>query len=303
MPQMSYLEGGNPLSGAIGSGQLASGTIIDFARALIDGSFLSAEILSGPGMAVALTTSGALQLAMAGNPNRMPAVGVITSNYLSGVNVIAYRNGVTYGPTWNFSGWPNETTFVGESGTLIASGTPLSGSVQQIVGTTINASGIFLTMGDPLTQVTVLSGDLGSGQVGTTHFASGTAAYALGDLIQTAETISGGRAVCFNGSGFLIQAMASVSGRMPAVGILASNYLSGIQAFAQRDGMVLSTLLSTDNLSGGISGLLNQLIYVGRSGNLTGYFSGRLATPEQSGDWAQCVGVGVSWSGLYLQRG
>ena len=149
----------------------------------------------------------------------------------------------------------------------------------------------------------IVSGNVGSGQISDSHFASGTISpfsRRLSDSYTTAEPISGGRAVCFNGSGQAIIAMASVSGRMPAFGVTPFNYDSGIVLEVYRNGMLLNTIFSTDGLSGGISGLINQLVYVGRSGNLTGWFSGRLATPESSGDVQQAVGFGVSWSGIYL---
>lgn len=155
-------------------------------------------------------------------------------------------------------------------------------------------------LGNPVTGP---ASDINSGSVQSGDFASGVAApFANGllDVYPSTEAISGGRAVGFNGSGLAIIAMASVSGRMPAIGVTPFNYASGDSVVVFRNGQLLNTALSTDGLSGGISGLVNRLVYVGRSGNLTGWFSGRLATPESSGDVQQAVGFGISWSGIYL---
>lgn len=264
MPKYGYLGAGGTGDSTVVSGEIVSGTIVDYARALINGDFSAAEVLSGPGVAVAFTTSGTLQLAMAGNPNRMPAVGVIASNYLSGAQVIAFRNGLQYAPTFNFSGWPNETVFVGESGTLLASGTPLSGSVQQIVGTTVNASGLFLQIGDPLTQVTVLSGDLGSGQVGTVHAASGYPAAWNSDFLAAGELISGLKAVCLLSNGALGLAMAGSGLRLPAIGVVASNYVSGASAQYFWGGNVGAN----SGLAAGWSGMQGKHLYAGSGGQV-----------------------------------
>src|SRR5216683_3504444 len=85
----------------------------------------------------------------------------------------------------------------------------------------------------------VQSGNIASGQVGTYAFGSGaTATRAMGLspiysgsflTVVTEETVSGVRAVHISPSGNVRIAMAAVSGRMPAIGAVFENVLSGIQ--------------------------------------------------------------------------
>src|SRR5208282_1036996 len=77
------------------------------------------------------------------------------------------------------------------------------------------------------------------------------------------ETISGVVAVALSQSGNLLVAMASVSGRMPAIGVVVDNVASGIQANVYTAGIFSVTSGLAD-----YSGYLGQTIYVGRSGQI-----------------------------------
>ena len=181
------LGSGSVVSGRVASGQLAdfhfaSGAKVDVSEWSLDDNQVTTEPISGSTpMAVAFNQSGLLQAAMAGVSGRMPAVGVVVSNYLSGATAVIYRFGRHYSTIYNFSGWINRPVYVGRSGQLSASGAPTSsGDVQQIMGVSITASGLMLQPGDALEEAVAGSGDIGSGAVtgqafgGSFCIASGT---------------------------------------------------------------------------------------------------------------------------------
>ena len=142
-------------SGAITSGQLGvagtpTGTNFlrdDFnwatpaannAEILIDSTFITAELISG-GRAVALNTSGRLQIAMASVSGRMPAIGVLETNVLSGQSATIVQKGRAISPSFNFSGQIGNPMYVGASGTIET--TAFSGSEVQSLGVAAFASG------------------------------------------------------------------------------------------------------------------------------------------------------------------
>jgi hypothetical protein len=142
-------------SGAITSGQLGvtgtpNGTNFlrdDFswstpsatnAEILIDSTFITAELISG-GRAVALNTSGRLQIAMASVSGRMPAIGVLETNVASGQSATIVQKGRAITAGFNFSGQIGNPMYVGASGTIEA--TPFSGSEVQSMGVAAFASG------------------------------------------------------------------------------------------------------------------------------------------------------------------
>ena len=187
---------GTIASGQIASGHLASGLLVNIAGAsgYLDDTFATAELISGAGtaVAVAFTQSGTLQTAMASVSGRMPAVGIVTSNYLSGATATFFWGGRVFasGAFINFSGWMNRPVYVGRSGQIVASGAPTSsGDIQQILGVSFQQSGIFLTMGDPLEQAIAGSGDVGSGaiigQAGAGYFNIGSGTLAATDFSET----------------------------------------------------------------------------------------------------------------------
>lgn len=320
------LGSGAVVSGRVASGQLAdfhfaSGAKIDSAEWLVEDTYASAEAISGGavGIAAAFTQSGTLQTAMASVSGRMPAVGVVIANVTSGSTVTLYRHGRVFSTVFNFSGWMNRPVYVGRSGQLSASGAPVSsGDIQQIMGVSVNQSGLQLMVGDALEEVIAASGDVGSGsitgQAGGGYFcvASGTlSSYDVasgmtvpraqnltpifsGSLwnsgLITGETISGIRAVCLDksgdGTGAVIIAMAAVSGRWPAIGIVKDNVLSGLGVNVYTDGLILFT-----SGLGEFSGFIGLRLWLARSGAVTPISGGPNSGGYASGDVGQPLGV------------
>lgn len=150
-----------------------------------------------------------------------------------------------------------------------------------------------------LANNSVLSGNIASGQLDTYHHASGcvvrasqfAAPVASGTAwnLITEELVSGVRAVNISQSGNIRVAMAAVSGRMPAVGLVVDNVQSGIQATIYTHGVVQFT----SGMFTGI-GYFGQGVWVGRSGQpcpISGSFcSGGFA----SGDEGQRLGVALA---------
>ena len=313
---------GNIASGQIGVNHLASGTITDAAM-LNDGTFLTTETISG-GKAVAFSQSGTLRIAMASVSGRMPAIGIVASNFLSGIAALVHLRGRVFSTVFNFSGWPNQPLYVGASGDVVASGAPIaSGNIQQIVGVSINGSGLMTQVGDPLEGVIAQSGDVGSGAItgqaisgfycvasgtlGTYDAASGFTA-ARSQLVAplfsgtswsllTEEIVSGVRAVCVSQSGNLRVAMAAVSGRMPAIGVVVDNVLSGIRANVYSHGLIQFGSGLAD-----YSGWLGYTAWVGRSGQIvqwSGSFNSGGLNTASGGDFVQRAGVIIN-SGAVL---
>jgi len=297
---------------------------------LIDSTLTAGEIISGAtfACAVALTQSGLLQTAMAAVSGRMPGVGVVVNNVASGGVVTMYRGGDLFSTAFNFSGWMNQPVYIGRSGQLNASGPPISsGDIQQIMGVSENQSGMLIQIGDPLEPVIAQSGDIGSGAVtgqmgggylcvasgslGTNDTASGMVTWGsmgvtpinsginwgIAPLI-TEEIISGIKAVCVSQSGHLRVAMASVSGRMPAIGVALDNVLSGLPVNVYTQGAF--------QLGSGMadySGYLCKMLFVGRSGQLvtsSGSFNSGGLNLASGGDFVQKMGLAFNSGALIL---
>lgn len=145
-------------------------------------------------------------------------------------------------------------------------------------------------------------GNIASGSLGTYDHASGCTvarAQAVAPLYSglpwnqiTAEIISGVRAVGYDQSGHIQIAMASVSGRMPAVGIIIDNVLSGISANVYTQGFFQFSSGLAD-----YSGFLGRRVFVGRSGQLVTVSGANGAW--LSGDFGQAMG-NVTGSGSVL---
>ena len=102
----------------------------------------------------------------------------------------------------------------------------------------------------------------------------------------TEENISGVRAVAVSQSGNLRVAMAAVSGRMPAIGIVIDNRLSGEAANVYTVGQYQFASGMAN-----FSGYLGKKIWVGRSGNVA-VLSGTWSSGGYlSGDLGQGVGI------------
>jgi len=201
------------------------------------------DIFAGP-RAICAGPGNGLAVAMPGLSGRMPAIGVSLDVPLgSGAKIFCYLGGRLQHYSLNFSGQPQGTpVFVGQSGAL----TTLPNS--QIIGTVANSSGMIV------------------GKYSESY---------LADYFIAEETISGGRAVALGRSGQVIIAMSMLGGsgltpqtspRMPAIGVVMDNILSGSLARVYRNGYIsFSGWLST-GMSGAIS---SGTIWVGGSGTLT----------------------------------
>jgi hypothetical protein len=148
-----------------------------------------------------------------------------------------------------------------------------------------------------------------SGQVRTSLISSGAtttnAQYVaplvsgIGFTVITGEAISGGHAVCVSQSGTLLNAMASISGRMPAIGVVFDNVASGRQATIYTHGAYQVGAITLTGFN--FSGQLGKAVYVGRSGHIT-VASGQF----QSGgfvftaDWIQRLGVVINSGGVLI---
>ncbi len=206
---------------------------------------------------------------------------------------------------------------------LVASGGFLSGSLAS--GTLINAliaSGGFLSgaiASGTLTNFLIQSGGLRSGVLGSgtifvyPHASGDIVMHALEHsplvsgglghtpLVITAEAISGVRAVNMNSSGQVRIAMAAVSGRMPAVGIVYDNIASGISCNVHLGGFIQYPDAGSGKTID-FSGKLGRRVFVGNSGGLWttsgDNFAGTLSGSWGSGANYQPVGWVVNSGGV-----
>jgi hypothetical protein len=243
-------------SGAVVSGNIASGQVGNFtiASGQVQGQ------AGGGTFNIASGTIGSLDIGSGAIVSGRIASGVVGNFHISSGAVTSGRLGVTNNPTGtNFL--RDDFTWQGLGGN-IGSGTIVQNA---------DASGV-----SEMTVATLISG--------YNAFTSG----------MTEERVSGVRAVCVSPSGNLRVAMASISGRMPAIGVVFDNVASGIQANVYSFGMFVPSSGMAD-----FSGQGGQLVYVGRSGQIvtaSGSFnSGGLL----SGDITQPLGfVQQTFSGV-----
>lgn len=316
--QWTTPAGGSLTSGAVGQDKVASGLMIDDVAVLISGynpltSGMTEEAISGV-RAVTISQSGNIRIAMASVSGRMPAVGVVIDNVASGIQCNVHQF-CLFNPTSGLveiSGYGSQLLYVGRSGQIVTSsgsfnsGGLLSGDVSQPVGYAVQdvsgpgnpkpiMIGIAATL--PFVPSLVYSGNIASGNVDTYHFASGATVSVAqnvtpiwsGSLIFDAissETISGIRAVCFQrgGSGAVRIAMTMVSGRMPAMGVVADNVLSGIAVNV----IVQGSIVFTSGLTA--SGLIGKCVHVGRSGQLVPWSGSFNSAGWISGEMTQRIG-------------
>ena len=152
----------------------------------------------------------------------------------------------------------------------------------------------------------VQSGNIASGQIGTYKFSSGatiTRTQFSSPLVSgtpwaliTSEIISGTRAVSISSSGTLQIAMASVSTRMPAIGVVVENVASGISANVY----TLGTFQTTSGMSD-YSGYLGKAVYVGRSGCVVSTSGSFNSGGHLSGDIYQRIGAIFNSGGVIVQ--
>ncbi len=378
-------------SGDIVQEKLASGLMIRDVATMVSGynpltSGMTEESISGV-RAVCISPSGNIRIAMAGTATRMPAIGVVLDNTASGIQANVHQFGV-YVPSSGMvelSGYGATLLYVGRSGQIVTqsgsfnSGGLLSGDITQPIGIALQSfSGdgvpqvvqVAVAATLPFVPSLIYSGNIGSGQIGRFHIASGQLAgfelgsgaivsgrvasgqignfhlssgsvtsgrlgvtetpdgtkflrddfswRAAGALLTSGainqdelasgliirdvativsgynplisgmseESISGVRAVCVSQSGNIRIAMASVSGRMPAIGVVVDNTASGIQANVHQFGVFAAASGMFE-----FSGYGAQLLYVGRSGQVVTQSGSWNSGGLLSGDVIQPVGL------------
>jgi len=157
-----------------------------------------------------------------------------------------------------------------------------------------------------ITNAAVVSGSIASGSIDWAHFVSGatiTRAQFVGPFtsgtawtILTQQVISGLCAVSLSQSGTLQVAQASVSGTMPAIGIVIDNVASGIQANVYTFG-VFQLPVNSGQMT--YSGYLGTPIYVGRSGQIVTTSGAINSGGFLSGDIIQSLGLVWNSGGIY----
>jgi hypothetical protein len=110
----------------------------------------------------------------------------------------------------------------------------------------------------------------------------------------SAEAISGHRAVFCNQSGQIQIAMSSVSGRMPAIGVVIDSVVSGGLCNIYQNGFLQFAAGTTD-----FSGYVGTRAWVGRSGQITSLSGSWSSGGFGSGDIGQHLGQIVN-SGAVL---
>ena len=260
---------------------LISGQIADYARIVMDDTLNTAEIISGGRFAG--LQSGRLIVAMAGQSGRMPAIGFVENNYLSGDPARVVLYGKVFSTQINISGGfpdvylglsglPSATTME-SSGVVIGSGVYF---IDQSVGSRISNSGFFVDMHQRIMGIE--QGEMNIPlSIPIPFFAS--------------EAGPMGCAVNFGSGNLARVAMASVSGRMPAAAVAPNGLTSGMGVVCALQGVCPGTLQS--------GAQLGKVVYVGRSGEISVLSGGSLSGGFLSGDIIQPIGT-VMTSGKFL---
>ncbi len=151
----------------------------------------------------------------------------------------------------------------------------------------------------------VTSGMLGRNSIQPENLVSGSPVQLTAPIFSggpnapiTAEVISGGRAVRIDASGQIQIAMASVSGRMPAMGIARDNYLSGVACTVLTGGYVQFASGMAD-----FSGGTGSRLFVGRSGQVVLISGSWTSGAFGSGDLGQVIGVVQNSGGMVFDLG
>lgn len=137
----------------------------------------------------------------------------------------------------------------------------------------------------------VTSGDVGSGQITREHLNSGTVI----DFVACEQAISGIRAVAWGSGGCFVVAAERTSGlRLPAIGVVAGNFVSGDVVPVVRRGIV--RIAASGTIASGFPG---RNLYVGSGGliiNQSGFMAG-----ASSGEGAAPTAAGSGYSGALVQ--
>lgn len=140
----------------------------------------------------------------------------------------------------------------------------------------------------------VNSGHVASGQLDRNHFASGSVI----DYVACEAAISGIIAVVWGSGGCFVVPAERASGlRLPAIGVVAGNFVSGDIVPVVRAG--LAHIAASGAIASGARGLLyvgSGGLIVNQSGFMGGASSGQGAQPiaENSGSLVQRIGMAVS---------
>lgn len=279
------VQSGNVASGSIGRFHIASGRLAGFelgSGAIVSGRIASGQIGTGHLADDSVTSgdiaSGSLstfKVASGGLLSGAFGSGQIGQNHLGSGAVLSGH--VASGQVGNFHLSSGCVT----SGRLGVTGTPDGSKVLRDDFTWAAPGAPTINSGD------ILRHHLGSG-VSPGHVAivrSGLSAVPL----LTEEAISGVRAVQVSQSGRLRIAMASLSGRMPAVGVVFDNVASGLETTVYAVGPF--------QLSSGMadySGWLGRTVFVGRSGQLvqwSGSFNSGGFSVASGADYVQRLGT------------
>lgn len=265
---------------SVQSGTIASGSVARFH--LASGAVNSGQLASG--VVLGQAGGGAFNIASGTISNLDIGSGAITSGLISSGQVST--NHLASGSVQRFQ--------LGSGS--VNSGHLASGSIAGQAG-----GGVSVASGS-LGTFDLASGSIISRCQEVSPIYSGASVKGVG--IITSEAVSGVRAVQIDPNGNIRIAMAAVSGRMPACGVVYDNVASGIQCnvytigFAQYPNAGSGT--TTD-----FSGAIGSRVWVGMSGHLLTTNGAMFAPLAQSGGWlsgsfAQTVGIVVNSGGVLL---
>jgi hypothetical protein len=161
------MASGAILSGHIGnqavvSGSVASGTLVSFVRQVVE-EYNTEEAISGL-KAVFLSSGGFVGLANAASGLRLPALGVVPANYVSGdVAVVVSYGKITTPMCSGWSGFVGKHLYCGSGGQIVGKSGLLSGMAWQKLGVAFSG-GIYVNI-----DLTILSGGYTVGIGGNTE--------------------------------------------------------------------------------------------------------------------------------------
>lgn len=271
-------------SGAVNSGAVNSGAVLG---SLGGGAINIASGTIGPNdIGDGTVTSGAIASGQIG-PNHLGSGAVLSGAIGSGqVGQFAISSGAITSGLLGATGTPTGANFLRDD----FSWQPYTNLLGQTSGN-------------------VVLGNIASGQIGSFHFAlSAAVTYArnlIFDQYTTTETISGVRCAMITESGRIQIAMAAVSGRMPATGVVFANALSGALVTVVRWGNVLGPVSA---IGSGlcISGRMGRSLWVGASGQVVTISGGGPAIGvggglnANSGAYGQFIGRSAASGGVLI---
>ncbi len=153
---------GHLANASVQSGTVASGVLVSFARQIVE-EFNTEEAISGL-KAVFLSSGGFIGLANAASGLRLPAVGVVPANYVSGdLAGIVTMGKITTPMCSGWSGFVGKHLYCGSGGQIVGKSGLLSGMAWQKIGVAFSG-GIYVNI-----DLTILSGGYTVGIGGNTE--------------------------------------------------------------------------------------------------------------------------------------